>query len=200
MTPRLRRTLARLPLLACLVILIAAGCGRGGDWQELAVSEGGFSVLMRGQPAYVRQPVDTPGGKTTAHLYSSDRPDAYYAVGYADYPLADVLSGARPEALFASVRDTWVRRIQGEQRLASPLTLAGQYPGLEFVAEGRVRDAPTILHARLYLVDQRLYQVIAMGRKGEVAQGVMNRFLDSFRLIPATSGGTINVAPPPDTR
>jgi hypothetical protein len=33
-----------------------------------------------------------------AHLYSSDRSDSYFAVGYADYPLALVV-GIAPEQL-----------------------------------------------------------------------------------------------------
>jgi hypothetical protein len=33
-----------------------------------------------------------------AHLYSSDRPDSYFAVGYANYPLALVV-GIAPEQL-----------------------------------------------------------------------------------------------------
>jgi hypothetical protein len=37
-----------------------------------------------------------------------------------------------------------------------------------------------------------------MGRKGEISQGVMNRFLDSFRLIPTSEGGTLQIVPPGD--
>lgn len=181
-------------LIVCAVLALLASCQRTSEWQELAVSEGGFSVLMRGQPHYARQQVETPGGKTYAHLYSSDRPDAYFAVGYSDYPLAYVLSGTADE-LLVSIRDTWVRRVNGRLTLSSPTKIAGKYPGLEFTAEGRVKDADTWVQARLYLVDQRLYQVIAMGRKGEVSQGVLNRFLDSFKLIPATPA-MIEVTPP----
>ena len=195
-----------MPLLASavraagvLILSLAAltACTRS-EWQELAISEGGFSVLMRGQPQYVRQQVDTPGGKTYAHLYSSDRPDAFYAVGYSDYPLAFVLS-SKPEELLGGVRDTWVRRVKGTLVMSSPTRIDGKYPGIEFSAEGRVKDADTYLQARLYLVDQRLYQVIAMGKKGEVAQGTLNRFLNSFRLIPAGEA-MINITPPSDAQ
>jgi hypothetical protein len=160
------------------------------------VSEGGFSVLMRPEPHYARQQVDTPAGRMFAHLYSSDRRDAYFAVGYSDYPLALVM-GTAPDALFAGIRETWVRRIEGRLVSGGRLSLGKQYPGLEFVAEGKVKGEDAFLHARLFLVDQRLYQIVAIGRKGEVAQGLVNRYLDSFRLIEQNEIGTLGIEPAP---
>ena len=180
----------------CLIgLALLSACGRS-EWQEMTISEGGFSVLMRGQARYVRQPVDTPGGKTSAHLYSSDRPDAFFAVGYSDYPLAYVLA-SNPAELLTGVRDTWIRRIDGKLLVSSPVKLQGKYPGLEFTGEGSVKGEPAFLQARLFLVDQRLYQVIAMARKGQIAQGVLNRYLNSFRLVPASEGGMIQLGPQP---
>jgi len=189
----LRRRIAAL-LFAAAGMTALAACN-GSEWQELPVREGDFNVLMRSQPHYARQQLDTPSGKIPAHLYSSARPESYFAVGYSDYPLAQIVGGS-PEALFAHVRDTWVKRIEGNPVRMSPVKLAGQYPGVEFSAEGKVKGAETFLDARLYLVDQRLYQVIAMGRKGEVPQGVVNRYLNSFKLIEASEGGMIHLKPP----
>lgn len=184
----------QLLLVLCLAML--AACGSRSEWQDLVVPEGGFAVLMRGQPEYVRQQLDTPAGKMSAHLYSADRPDAYYAVGYSDYPLALVLA-ASPDQIFAGARDTWVKRIQGKLSGSSPLKLAGKYPGLRFTAEGTFKDKETFVDGRLYLVDQRLYQVIVMGRKSELSQGVVNRFLDSFQLIPITETQNVPLKPQP---
>ena len=182
----------------CIALVVAAlllaACTRS-EWQELSISEGGFSVLMRGQARYARQQLETPAGRTYAHLYSSDRPDAFFAVGYSDYPLAHVM-GSKPEEILSGVRDTWVKRMDGRLSLSSPTRLAGRYPGIEFAADGKVKGAETFLQGRLYLVDQRLYQVIALGRKGEISQGVLNRYVASFRLIPG-SDAMIHHAPPP---
>lgn len=191
----LRKQVVLYSALLALCALILASCSRS-DWQTLEVSEGGFSVLMRPQPNFLKMPVETPAGRTMAHLYSSDSPDAYFAVGYTDYPLAAMV-GNPPDAIFAGVRDTWIRRIDGRLGISSPVRLNRQYPGLEFTGDGRVNDADTFLHARVYLVDQRLYQVVAMGRKGEVSQGVINRFLDSFKIIATSETPMLEVVPPP---
>jgi len=190
--PRAPRHFALIAL--CLALLSA--CGGSSEWQELTISEGGFSVLMRGQARYARQPVDTPGGKTSAHLYSSDRPDAFFAVGYSDYPLAFVLA-SRPEDLLNGVRDTWIRRIEGKLLVSSPVKLQGQYSGIEFMGEGAVKGESAFLHARVFLVDQRLYQVISMARKNQISQGVINRYLNSFRIVPASESGMIQLGPQP---
>jgi hypothetical protein len=48
---------------------------------------------------------------------------------------------------------------------------------------GPERRAGTIA-ARLFIVDDRLYQVIALGAEGELPPEVSENFLASFRLLP----------------
>jgi hypothetical protein len=184
----------RLLATALAAIAVLCACMRApSEWKELVLENGGFAVLMRGQPHYVRQMLDTPAGRMEAHLYSSDRPDAYFAVGYSDYPLALVVGGS-PEGLFTGVRDMWVRRLEGRLTQSdSRITAGGRHPGYAFSAEGRMNGADAILDARLYLVGQRLYQIVAIGRKGEVSQGIVNRFLDSFRLVEEKQVGSITI-------
>jgi hypothetical protein len=43
---------------------------------------------------------------------------------------------------------------------------------------------PGTIAARLFLVDDRLYQVIALGAEGELPPEVQDNFLASFRLLP----------------
>ena len=181
--------------IALAFCVFAASCGKPSEWRSMDIAEGGFRMLMRGQPHVSNQQLDTPAGRMGAHLYSSDRPASYYAVGYSDYPLAFAVT-ENPDAIFKGVRDTWLRRIGG--RSIGPdrkLTLAGKYPGVEFTAEGNAKGAAAYLQARLFLVDQRLYQVIAMGRKGEVPQGDVNRYLNSFRLVAQGEVGSIKIDP-----
>ena len=181
--------------LAVLCLAALAGCGSRSEWQELAVSEGGFAILMRGAPEYFPQQLDTPAGKMSAYLYSSDRPDAYFAVGYTDYPLA-LAVGAAPERIFAGARETWIKRIGGKPGPVTPLELAGKYPGVHFSAEGKYKDREAVVEGRLYLVDQRLYQIVAISEKGAIAQGVVNRYLESFRLIPVVYTEKMQIKPP----
>src|SRR6476660_6614126 len=67
-------------LFCVLAVLSALGACVQSEWRELPVSDGAFSVLMRGEPTYARQQLKTPAGTMVAHLYSSDRPDSFFAV------------------------------------------------------------------------------------------------------------------------
>ena len=181
-------------LLALALCFFAAACGES-EWRPMEIPEGGFRVLMRGQPHVAKQDVETPAGRMAAHLYSSDRPTSYYAVGYSDYPLAFAVT-ENPDAIFKGVRDTWLRRVAG--RAVGPdrkLTLSGKHPGLEFTAEGNAKGSPAYVQARLFLVDQRLYQVIALGLKNQVPQGEVNRFLQSFQLVEGLDVTTMEIKP-----
>lgn len=125
-------------LLFVFVLAGALGACTRSEWRELPVNDGGFGVLMRGEPHYPRQQLDTPAGKLFAHLYSSDRPDSYFMVGYTDYPLALVV-GTAPEQLFSGVRETWVQRIDGKLTANdSSIKLAGKYPDTEFQAADKI--------------------------------------------------------------
>lgn len=183
-------------LAAFALCLALAGCGPSAEWRELAVSDGGFSILMRGAPVYTPQQFDTPAGRISAHMYHSDRPDAYFAIGYVDYPLALVVSSG-PETILAGPQQAWMKRIEGKVTSTQPLKLAGKHPGVQFTVEGRYKDRDALLEGRLYLVDQRLYQLIAISHKGELSQGVVNRYFDSFKLIPVTYTEHVKVKPPP---
>jgi hypothetical protein len=185
-------TNARFWLL--IAVTLVSACNRS-EWRELPVNDGAFSILMRGDPQYRRQQVQTPGGKMFAHLYSSDRPDSYFAIGYADYPLSLVVGGSSDQ-LFSSVRETWLKRIEGKLVASdNTLKLDGTYPGSAFEAVGTVNGTAAFLQARLYLVDQRLYQIVAIGRKDELSQGLINRYMNSFKLIPQSETGVIQIEP-----
>jgi hypothetical protein len=58
-----------------------------------------------------------------------------------------------------------------------------------------VNGTAAFLQARLYLVDQRLYQIVAIGRKDELSQGLINRYMNSFKLIPQSETGVIQIEP-----
>jgi hypothetical protein len=67
---------------------------------------------------------------------------------------------------------------------------------MHFTAEGTYQDRPATIEGRFYLVDQRMYQLVALTRKGEISQGVVNRYFDSFKLIPVTYTEHVKIKPP----
>lgn len=112
-----------------------------------------------------------------------------FAVGVARLP--PVVSPADRQKALAVFRDALVRNIDGQvsRTAAAPLALP---PGdartllASEAIEASGRDAggrAVRLAARFYIVDDRLFQVVALSAEGEVAVEALDTFFTSFRLI-----------------
>ena len=93
---------------------------------------------------------------------------------YCDYPAATI----RDEGAEPLIARTHSRRA-GDRVLSSQRVSLNGHPGREFLVS---RDGRLTLRSRVFLVDRRLYQVIAATRTSTPTPEV-TRFLGSFRLL-----------------
>jgi hypothetical protein len=184
------QTVRRLLLLAAVATLVAA-CGP--SWQEVSTPDGGFRILMRGDPRIEKRDVDTPIGKITGNWYATELQESVFGVGYSDYP-TQIVSGMAPQEMFTTVRESWVKRINGKlQGDGTDIRLEKAHPGMEFIARGQLKGHDVYLRGRLYLVGNRLYQVIVFGRRDTLPLSDVNTYLDSFKLVPQHDVATVGV-------
>ena len=187
------RSISRFLLLAAALVLVAA-CG-GPAWREVSTPDGGFRILMRGDPRVEKRDLDTPVGKITGNWYATELQESVFGVGYSDYP-AQVLGSMAPRRMFMTVRESWVKRIDGRlQGDGTDIKLDKAHPGMEFIARGQLQGHDVYLRGRLYLVGNRLYQVIVFGRKDTLPPSDVNKFLASFALVPQRELATIRIDP-----
>jgi hypothetical protein len=114
-----------------------------------------------------------------------------FAVGVVRLPPELVSDPAAREALLDWFDQGLVRRFGLVQVRRSPVALSVP-PGrslhaaraLDAAARVGAERRPGTIAARLFLVDDRLYQVIALGAEGELPPEVQDNFLASFRLLP----------------
>jgi hypothetical protein len=119
--------------------------------------------------------------------------DAAFGVGYADYPV-EVVRASDPRKLFTTVRESWVKRIDGTlQGDGTDIKLENKYPGMEIIAWGKLDGRDAYLRGRFYLVDDRLYQVIVFGNKSRMPVSDINQFLASFKLMPRNETTTVTI-------
>lgn len=166
-------------LLGSFALLGGCGGAGGGQWQQFGASEGGFTVSMPGQPVKRQEALTTAVGPLQSWSYSvAPAQGVAYGVDYADYPSA-VVQRYPPDAVLNSARDALVAKVNGRLRDERAISLGG-YPGRELqldVATGG------FVRARLYLVGQRQYQVVAVIPNDKAGSQDASRFLNSFKLL-----------------
>jgi hypothetical protein len=186
------------PVLA-FALFLAAGCG-DPNWREIASPDGGFRIRMNGAPRVEERNVETPAGKITGHWYSVEGKDSVFGVGYADYP-RQLLQLAPPRNMFSGVRDSWLKRIEGRlDGNATDILLEGKWTGMEFAARGRLEGREAWMRGRLYLVDNRLYQIIVFGNKETIPAPEINRFMGSFKVAQPRDTNTLTIEAAPDRK
>jgi len=164
-----------------LLCLAAAFLVAAGDaitkFEAFAPKGGRFTVQMPGQPKEQKSTAKTAIGPIDIHMfvYEAD-PNTAYMVGYNDYP-EGMMKKADPEKVLDGARDGAVKNVNGKLDWEKKITIDG-HPGRDFAvtAEGlSVRD-------RIYLVNDRLYQVMLVGSKDFITGKDGEKFLNSFKL------------------
>jgi hypothetical protein len=166
---------------------VLSALGTGDDEQTSSLKlftskEGNFSVLLPGTPKMEKVPNSDPKlGLPDQYQFNLDRGNGAYTVSYQDNPN---LKNASREALEqhltaarAGIQQGFGGKLLSERRIL----LDDKYPGLEFVVD--IPKASGLFRSRMYLVNGRLHQVIAVGVKEFASSSEADRILDSFKLL-----------------
>jgi len=177
-----RNGVVGLLLLVVVVGALLAGCGGGeAAWTEFKSEEGGFSILVPSTPTEETQTQETELGNIDVHMFTSEEEDVAYMVGYNLLPAA-ILEVSSPDPMLDGACNGQVSSTGGTEVSRKEITL-GTYPGREL--EIRVEDTSGIktLHTYIYLVEDKLYQILVVGGKDQSTAPDTIKFLDSFKLL-----------------
>jgi hypothetical protein len=166
--------------VACLAVLTALAVPASAqEWKKFSGDSGRFSVDLPGEPKQQKQEVPTDAGKITLTMYIVEAGNGGYFVALSDFPAA-LVQAADPEALLTNARDGAVRNVRGKLTGDKAITL-GEYKGREIQFEAGNATMKIVGQARLYLVGNRLYQLLVVGQQAEALEQSA-RFFNSFRL------------------
>ena len=176
-------------LAAMLVVCTLLGCSERLDWRETRFP--GYSVMLPGRAQTVARDVEFEGQKLPVTMTSTGVGSAMFAIGVVSLPATIATDAAARERAIAYFRDGLVRNIGGSVTASGPATLAQAgaaarlRAGQEVQAKGRSADGRTAaLAARFLIVDDRLFQLIALGGEGSIEPQALDTFFTSFRLTP----------------
>jgi hypothetical protein len=129
------------------------------------------------------QSIDTELGAIEVHFFMAEATDRAYMVGYSDYP-QEFIDQNDPQMMLDGARDGATGNINGNLVSEIRILLDDQYPGREIVVTAMLdEDQEGTLKAHMFLVGNRLYQVMVIAPSGELSMQEMDDFINSFKLL-----------------
>ena len=170
-------------LISLLLAFCLSACNRAPQPRELKSEAGRFSVMTPTPLEEMVQSLETQGDKIELHIFSGQRGDTGYFVSYWDYPPGLVHPDRLEEMLDAS-RDGSVAKVSGRLIREGKLTLMGN-PGRELVIETGGQTGPEMrrLQGRLFIVGNRMYQIMVVTPKDQKSRPEPEAFLQSLKLL-----------------
>jgi hypothetical protein len=147
------------------------------EWKEFASKEGRFKVLMPGTPKQDKAETESDFGKGVLFMNVLQAGKAMYGANYSDFPVE--IKKAPIKQVFDSSRDGAVANMEGKLASEKDIKL-GEYPGREIRID--VAGGKRLFRVRVFLVEQRLYQVVIFGTPEAATSKEADKFLDSFKL------------------
>jgi hypothetical protein len=174
-----------LVLLAIIILsLFLTSCFRKNtepELQEYRSLSGDFLVLFPENPEMETQKVNTLIGVIDAHMYQVTTEDMYYAVSYSDYP-EDFINSSTSDEVLKGARDGALANTKG--KLLQELVITYEdYPGRDIKYEITSEDENVIVYQRIFLVNERLYQIIVVTEEKNMFSRKIFDFLESFKII-----------------
>ena len=165
---------------ASLVVIFCFNAASADDvpeWKEFTSKDGRFKVLMLGTPKQYKLDTESDFGKGVLHMNTVMVGKTMYGANFCDFP-AEIKKAPLKQVLDSS-RDGTVANLEGKLASERDIKL-GAYAGREIQIE--VAGGKQLFRVRVYLVDQRLHQVVVFGTKEAATGKDADKFLDSFKL------------------
>jgi hypothetical protein len=157
------------------VLSLALGCAKA-EFKEFSPPGGGFKVQMPGTP---KDQTQTTAG-IQMNIFATEDRNGAYIVSYADMPVPGNESPAQIQTRLDGSRDGQLANMGAKLVSESKIQLGGKYPGRDIRAD--VPSKQVNARTQIFIVDRRLYQLVALGAQSWVDSAETTKFFDSFAL------------------
>lgn len=144
---------------------------------EYAPEGAGFKVVFKAKPKEQEQ---THLGITIKMATLTEK-DGAYIIGYSDVPLIGANETAeQTQTRLDGARDGALGNVNAKLSKEDKIILAKKHPGREIWAD--LPDKKGMLKMRMFIVKDRLYQIMAVGTKEFIEAEETDNFLKSLEL------------------
>lgn len=143
--------------------------------------EGRFTIAEPAPFQEMQQSVETPVGPVEIYTFTAETDQSAYVVAFSDYP-PQMVAQSEPEMLLDSSRDGAVNNLGGTLVSEEKIELAGN-PGRSLtISADTGTNESAIINSHIYLVDNRLYQILVVSPENQQSKTAPKTFLESFSL------------------
>lgn len=160
--------------------LLAICQAKDTGWKVYTSQAGHFSVSFPSVPEHDQMPYNASGVQTTITTFAAKFGDGALLVSYNDYPQGTVKPGTESQVLVGAENGA-VKGANGKL-LEEKAFKYGNYNARSYVI-GLPQDH--VARANIFLVGDRLYQIMAIVPKGDVDSANVVQFFRSFKLAKA---------------
>ena len=161
-----------------MLAVSAATASAADGWQELKGA--GFKVALPGNAQHSSKEFKTAVGTLKLHMYQVASQGQFFGVMHNVYPQRAVNAQGANKVLNGA-RDGAVRKVGGTLLSDTQIKL-GQYPGRSFRVVATKNGVKMYMSWRVYLVNNRLYQLGVVSPYRPANAKDVKRFFDSFEL------------------
>ena len=163
-------------LICILAIPLGAAAAAPAKWRSFTSPAGDFTVLMPGKPQAIETVHKSFVGAVKETNYTITSGGVTYSASYSELPGIAVSMGGSG-TIFKKAKEGLLKEAGGTENSFTETSL-GNSEGreLNFTLNGGGTGK-----ARFFLIDKRLYVVVASGPAG--AEATVSRFLNSFKLL-----------------
>ena len=141
-------------------------------FKEFVSDEGGFKIKFPGTPVKKTSTIDTPAGQILMTKLSASSSVATYAIAFMDFPAA-VTDPLELKIRYDGGRDAVLRGMPGSTLVDEKDMYFGDRFGREFVVE----DSAVTATYRVFLVQQRLFEIVVFTRRlGKAPEQVRSNY------------------------
>ena len=140
---------------------------------------GKFSVALPAKPSEKSRKIKVGDREQDLHVFSVEQKDRAYVVTYIDYPKGTI--GDDKDKFLAGVVERNVGLLKGKVAAEEKITLGkAKHPGRDVRVD--LPDKKQLYRARVFLVGDRVYQIVVLGPEEFVKGKEIDEYLKSFEV------------------
>jgi hypothetical protein len=147
------------------------------DLKEFKLEDGRIKVLLPSAPA---ESFPKFLGTGSMKMFTAKGPSAVFVVGVSDVPESAKETPEQINARLDAGRDQGLQNSKGKLLKESPIKLAEKYAGRELSIE--LPGGKEQMRSRYYLVDGRMYLILAVGTPEFIGSDTCAKFLNSLTV------------------